>query len=56
LFAQETSIRERFGIPNEARAVGTVAIGHPEPVGERPGYSARRARRPLGEVVHRGHW
>ena len=56
LFAQETSIRERFGIPDEARAVGTVAIGHPEPIAERPGHSARRARRPLEEVVHRGYW
>jgi len=54
LFTQETSIRERFGVPDEARAVGTVAIGHPEPVGERPSHSTRRARRPLEEVVHRG--
>ena len=56
LFAQETPIRERFGIPGEARAIGTVAIGHPESVGERPGRSAQRARRPLGEVLHRGCW
>ena len=56
LFAQEASIRERFGIPDEACAVGTVAIGHPEPVGERLGHSVRRTRRPLGEVVHRDYW
>jgi len=56
MFTQETVVRERFGIPDEARAIGTIAIGYMDPDSERPGRSSRRARRPLAEVIHRGHW
>lgn len=54
LFAHEAAVRSAFGVPDGWRAVGTVAVGHPAP--DRPGRSAARPRRPLGEVVHRGGW
>lgn len=56
LFEHEEAVRRRFGVPYGARAVGTVAIGHPEPSAARSSRSAARGRRPLGEVLHRGSW
>lgn len=44
-----------FGVPDDRLALGTVAVGHPAP-GDEPGRSTARDRRPLDEVVHRGHW
>lgn len=54
LFAAEHAVLSAFGVPVGRRAVGTVALGHPAP--DEPGRSASRPRRPLGDVVHRGHW
>jgi nitroreductase len=54
LFEDEPAVLASLGVPDGWRAVGTVALGHPAP--DRPGASAGRARRPLGEVVHRGSW
>lgn len=56
LFDHEESVRECFGVPEGARAVGTIAIGYPDISGERLGRSSQRERRPLAEVVHRGSW
>lgn len=53
-FAHEAAVRERFAVPDDRRAVGTIAIGHPTP--DEPGRSAGRPRPPLGDVVHRGSW
>lgn len=53
-FAHEAALRERFGVPDDRRAVGTIAIGHPAP--GQPGRSADRPRPSLGDVVHRGRW
>jgi nitroreductase len=47
--------RAEFGVPEEYLPVGAITIGHPVPGGA-PGSPTRRARRPLEEVVHRGHW
>ncbi len=44
-----------FGVPEDRRAVGTIALGHPAPADE-TGRSSARPRRPLDDVVHRGHW
>ncbi|HXL96122.1 MAG TPA: nitroreductase family protein [Streptosporangiaceae bacterium] len=48
--------RAQYGVPEEWMPVGAIAIGHPDrgndpipPV--RPG-----ERKPLAELVHRGHW
>jgi|TARA_B100001105_G_scaffold205099_1_gene169088 nitroreductase len=56
LFEHEEAVRRRFGVPDEARAVGAIAIGHPEPSGARTSRSTARGRRPLDEVLHRGNW
>ena len=56
LFEHEDVVRRRFGVPDEARAVGAIAVGHPEPSGARSSRSTTRGRRPLDEVLHRGSW
>lgn len=43
-----------FRVPEEWEAIGAIAIGHPAPDIIRS--SARRGRRPLQEIVHRGGW
>lgn len=53
-FAHEPAVRAEFGVPDDRRALGTVAIGHP--VADEPGASAGRSRVPLDDVVHRGRW
>jgi nitroreductase len=56
LFAHEAAVLAALGVPEGWRAVGTVALGHPDPAADRPGRSAPRGRRPLDEVLHRGTW
>ena len=53
-FEHETAVRAGFGVPEDRRALGTVAIGHPAP--DEPGRSAGRPRASLADVVHRGRW
>ena len=53
-FDHEPAVRERFGVPPDRRAVGTIALGHPAP--DRPSRSAQRGRRPLEQLIHRGGW
>lgn len=50
------AFRAEFGVPASYAPVGAVTIGHRT---EDPGFrgsAARRARRPLDEVLHRGRW
>ena len=54
IFDHERELLDRLGVPDELHAVGTVAVG--QPASDRPGRSASRVRRTLGEVVHRGRW
>jgi nitroreductase len=54
LFDRERTVLDALGVPADRRGLGVVALGHPAP--DRPGRSAARPRRPLGEVVHRGGW
>ena len=56
LFGNEPAVARRFGVPEGQRAIGAVAIGHPAPDDQRPSASAGRGRRPLDDVLHRGHW
>ncbi|MEO1062362.1 MAG: nitroreductase family protein [Actinomycetota bacterium] len=55
LFDHEPAVRQRFGVPDDRRAIGTVAIGHPDGA-DGTGRSARRPRRDLDAVSHRGSW
>ncbi|WP_125776307.1 nitroreductase family protein [Antribacter gilvus] len=49
------AVRTELGIPDEFEITGVVAVGHPADGGA-AGSPARRTRRPLDEVVHRGGW
>jgi nitroreductase len=55
IFEHEPTVKHRFGIPEDHRIVGVVALGHPTEHQEL-GASAARARRSLEETVHRGSW
>lgn len=48
-------VHEAFGVPADWEAIGFVTLGWPAGDGG-PRGSARRGRRPLSEVVHRGAW
>ena len=48
--------RAQYGVPDEWMPIGALAIGHPDP-GNDPIPPARPSqRKPLSELVHRGHW
>ena len=49
------AFRAAFGVPDEYKPIGVVAVGYPADDG--PSGSARtRTRRPLEEVTHWGRW
>ena len=54
LFDHEPAVFAELGVPDGWRALGTVALGHPAP--DEPGLSAKRPRRTVDEVLHRGAW
>jgi nitroreductase len=56
VFGQEEAVLAALGVPHGWRAVGTVALGHPDAGAEEPGRSAGRGRRRLDDVLHRGGW
>lgn len=50
------AFREEFGVPADHMPIGAVTLGHrTDDLGSR-GSAARRRRKPLEEVVHRGRW
>lgn len=53
-FDHEPAVRDAFGVPDDQRALGTVALGWPAP--DEPGRSAGRSRPHLDDIVHRGRW
>ena len=53
-FDHEPAVRAAFGVPDDRRALGTVAVGWPAP--DEPGRSAGRRRPPLEEIVHHDRW
>jgi len=55
LFGHEAAVLATLGVPAGRRAVGTIALGHPDPAGDRPSRSSRRPRR-LDAALHRGGW
>ncbi|WP_418275859.1 nitroreductase family protein [Isoptericola jiangsuensis] len=52
---QVGAFREAFGVPSEWAPTGVVAVGHPVPGGA-AGSPARRRRKAMDDVVHRGAW
>ena len=55
LFEHESAVKDRFGVPDAMRALGSIAMGRPT-AAQRPSESAKRARAPIGDVVHMGRW
>jgi nitroreductase len=55
-FGHEAAVKAALGIPADRRPVGTIALGYARPDDDRPSLSSQRPRRPLDEIVHRGHW
>lgn len=49
------AVRAEFGVPDAVTPIGAITIGHPAPGGP-AGSPARRRRRPVTDVVHRGGW
>ena len=54
-FEHEAAIKRALGIPDDRRPVGTIALGY-ACAEQRSSLSARRPRRSLDEMVHRGGW
>jgi nitroreductase len=54
LFDHEPAVFAALGVPDGWRALGTIALGHP--ARDEPGLSAKRPRREVDEVLHRGRW
>ncbi len=46
---------QSLGVPAEWEALGAIALGWPSPE-DQPSTSARRPRKALDDVVHRGRW
>ncbi|HYO39692.1 MAG TPA: nitroreductase family protein [Nocardioidaceae bacterium] len=49
-------LRAEFGVPDEWTPIGAITVGHRTDDTGAPGSPARRARRSVDEVVHRGGW
>ena len=53
---KDAAVRAAFGIPDDFDPVGVVTIGHAATSEGAAGSPTRRARKPVADVVHRGHW
>ena len=53
---RDRAVREEFDIPDAYDPVGVITIGHRVDDTGNAGSPARRRRRPLEDVVHRGGW
>ncbi len=53
---QVPGFRAEFGVPESYVPIGAITVGHLDADAGAPGSPARRARRPLDDVVHRGGW
>ena len=54
MFEHVPAVLAAVGVPEGREAIGTIAIGVPDPDREVAGRSASRPRRPLDDVVHWG--
>ena len=53
---QVPRFRAEFGVPEGFVPIGAITVGHSAEDAGASGSPSRRARRPLGDVVHRGGW
>ena len=53
---QTDQLRSTFDIPADYTPIGAIAVGHPVPEVQSRGSVAKRARKPLDQVVHYGRW
>lgn len=54
--ARTESFREEFAVPEEYTPIGAITLGHRTDDPGTSGSAAKRRRRPVEEVVHRGGW
>lgn len=54
-FEHEAALRTEFGWPEDRRALGTIALGWPDEE-QRLSQSAKRQRKALDQLIHRGGW
>ncbi|WP_277211247.1 nitroreductase family protein [Isoptericola croceus] len=50
-----SAFRDAFGVPEEWAPTGVIAVGHPVAGGAK-GSPARRQRKAMADIVHRGRW
>jgi nitroreductase len=55
IFSHEREVMAALGVPPDRQPIGTIALGYPADR-QRVSVSAKRGRRSLDEVVHRGRW
>lgn len=53
---RDEAVRREFAIPDDFDPVGVITIGHRADSPGAAGSPARRGRKPLDEVLHRGSW
>ncbi len=56
LFDHEKAVLAQFGVPEDRRAVGVVALGYPTPGPSREGRSAHRPRPAITDILHWTDW
>lgn len=52
----DAAVRAAFGIPPDFDPIGAITLGHPAATTGATGSPARRTRKPVSEVLHRGAW
>lgn len=50
------AVREAFGVPTDQLPVGVISVGYRSADEAPSGSPTRRERKPVEEIVHRGHW
>jgi nitroreductase len=56
IFEHEDALLAELGVPEGFEPIGTIALGYPDPAGDRLSQSAGRPRRTLDQVAHNGGW